>query len=332
MPEKILSIVIPTYNMEQYLPQCLDSITHEDIPNSLEAIVVNDGSTDHSLEIAKTYQQRRPDIIKIIDKPNGHYGSCINAGLKTAQGKYFRPLDADDWFNTEALAKFLKRLESTNADLIITPRTEISIKKRVFSLNITEGCLYEINILRKKNFHEVDGIFSMHSMTYKSSLLKEHQLSLSEGVCYTDTEYYLIPLQYTKNFIYFNLELYQYRLGREGQSMEAEQYEKNRHHLVKVLNSILEKTNFHPNSMEYNRILGIAKDYYGMVLFDVVTNNTDKKDIHLLSNFIKRKQPYLWKEINRALYFFPFISNITGINFNIYSKFKKIIGRRSLFH
>ena len=69
---KTLSVVIPTYNMEAYLPRCLNSVTREDIPDTLEVIVVNDGSKDRSLEIAKEYQAKRPDIISIIDKPNGH--------------------------------------------------------------------------------------------------------------------------------------------------------------------------------------------------------------------------------------------------------------------
>ena len=76
---KILSIVIPTYNMEKYLPACLDSVTDELVSDRLEVIVVNDGSTDGSLDIIRRYEQKRPDLIKVIDKANGHYGSCVNA-------------------------------------------------------------------------------------------------------------------------------------------------------------------------------------------------------------------------------------------------------------
>lgn len=318
--------------MEEYLCDCLDSVTREDVPSSLDLILVNDGSTDSSLDIMRKYQKKRPDIITIIDKSNGHYGSCINAGLRIAKGKYFRPLDADDWFDTDALVKLMKKIECTNADLIITPRTEITNTKKVLSLNIEENCLYEISFLRKKEFSEIADIISMHSMTFKLSILKDIQLALSEGICYTDTEYYLIPLQHTKNFIFFNLELYHYRLCRAGQSMETEQFKKNRHHLAMVLNSILGKTQFPLNSIEYNRILGLATIYYSMVLFDIISNNTDKKDIQMLNNALIRKQPDLWKKINRALYFFPFISNITGTDFNFYSRFKKFIGKKSLFN
>ena len=124
MFEKTLSIVIPTYNMSAYLCRCLDSVTREDIPSSLELIVVNDGSTDNSLAIMQEYETKRPDIVKIINKTNGHYGSCVNAALKVATGKYFRILDADDWFDTNQLIQFLKKTETIDVDLIITPRTE----------------------------------------------------------------------------------------------------------------------------------------------------------------------------------------------------------------
>ena len=109
MSTKLLSIVVPTYNMSAYLCRCLDSVTRDDVPDTLELIVVNDGSTDNSLSIMQEYAKKRPDIINIIDKTNGHYGSCVNAALKVATGKYFRILDADDWLDTEQLIQFLKK-------------------------------------------------------------------------------------------------------------------------------------------------------------------------------------------------------------------------------
>ena len=98
---KLLTLAIASYNMEAFLDQCLESVTSFDIPDSLEVLVVNDGSNDRTSNIAHVYQKLRPDIVKVIDKKNGHYGSCINEALKNATGKYFRPLDADDWVNTK---------------------------------------------------------------------------------------------------------------------------------------------------------------------------------------------------------------------------------------
>lgn len=89
--------------MEKYLNKCLDSLLIKTGLEYLEVIVVNDGSSDSSLSIAQAYQQKYPDVFVIIDKTNGNYGSCINAGLPVAKGKYIKILDADDSFSTPIL-------------------------------------------------------------------------------------------------------------------------------------------------------------------------------------------------------------------------------------
>ena len=87
---KILTIVVPSFNMEALLRKGLQSLLIEKNPQRLEVIVVNDGSTDKSSEIAHTFQTEFPNVFKVIDKTNGNYGSCINAGLKSVCGKYVK--------------------------------------------------------------------------------------------------------------------------------------------------------------------------------------------------------------------------------------------------
>ena len=132
MSNKVLSVVIPTYNMESYLRRCLDSVTRSDVPDSLELIVVNDGSTDSSLAIMQEYAKERPDIVNIIDKPNGHYGSCVNHGLKETTGKYVKILDADDFFNTPNLDAVLTFLEDCTADLVVTDVLRVTINGKIY--------------------------------------------------------------------------------------------------------------------------------------------------------------------------------------------------------
>lgn len=115
---KILTIIIPTYNMEKYLRRCLDSlIIDEEGMKQLEVLVINDGSKDSSSQIAHEYQDKYPDTYRVIDKENGNYGSCINRGLKEATGKYVKVLDADDWYNTKGLAKHILKLTSLSDDI-----------------------------------------------------------------------------------------------------------------------------------------------------------------------------------------------------------------------
>lgn len=224
--KKILTIVIPTYNMEKYLTECLDSVTNPIVGNTLEVIIVNDGSTDSSLAIAKQYENKRPDIIKIIDKQNGNYGSCVNAGLAQATGKYFRILDADDWFDTQALAEFLEKLETCETDLVLTLIAEnifqgekmIEEKKYAFQ-SIQKDHIYQADqfLIHQNSF---ENEFRMHGMTYKTSILRACKLYMLEGVSYTDNIFLFQPFSYIKDFIVFDLYLYHYRMGREGQTMQ----------------------------------------------------------------------------------------------------------------
>ena len=116
---KILSIIIPTYNMEKYLRKCLDSlIVSNENMELLEVLVVNDGSKDTSLQIAQEYDIKYPQTFRVIDKENGNYGSCVNRGLKEAVGKYVKVLDADDYFDTFEFEKAIDFLKQNDYDLV----------------------------------------------------------------------------------------------------------------------------------------------------------------------------------------------------------------------
>lgn len=120
--KKQLTIAIPSYNMEEYLDQCIGSMVNisEAGLKSLEVICVNDGSKDHTSEIAHRYAYKYPDTVRVIDKANGHYGSCVNAALKEATGRYFRTVDADDWVDSEALEILLRELSKIESDCVLT--------------------------------------------------------------------------------------------------------------------------------------------------------------------------------------------------------------------
>ena len=97
MSAKLLTVIVPSYNMEKYLLKCLGSlIVAPELMERIEVIVVNDGSTDRTSEIAHSFEVKFPGVFRVIDKENGHYGSCVNAGLKMASGVFAKILDADD--------------------------------------------------------------------------------------------------------------------------------------------------------------------------------------------------------------------------------------------
>ena len=320
MMGKTLSVVIPTYNMEAYLPRCLDSVTREDIPDTLEVIVVNDGSKDRSLEIAKEYQAKRPDIISIIDKPNGHYGSCINAALKVATGKYFRPLDADDWFDTDELVRLLKQIETTDADLLISAyrcyrkTRNIDYKaqnvdfNKVYSIN-------ENNVLNKQD----KSFFAMHSFTYKQDLLKQVNLKLSEGINYTDTEYVYYPLEQVKTFTFFDTLLYHYDLTRDNQSMSNAVAARNHSQLAAIIKRMF--SNWHaPNVLEKQVLHTFLVSYYYRMLF-LCKDDSELKKIDLL---ISNNDKELLKYVDKPLAYAPKVWRLLKVHFLWYERLKKL--------
>jgi glycosyltransferase involved in cell wall biosynthesis len=217
--EKILSIIIPTYNMEKYLRKCLDSLLIPSI-DAVEVLVLNDGSKDSSLAIAHEYAAMYPSSIIVVDKENGNYGSCINRGLKEATGKYIKVLDADDSFDTDNFEKYVQLLKTVNVDMLltdyvivneqgdITNKTTFGIPSSV-SLSVEEYCI-------NPNF-----VFQMHAVTYRTQILKDMGYEQTEGVSYTDQEWVFAPVVYMKTFVYLPIALYKYLVGREGQTVSS---------------------------------------------------------------------------------------------------------------
>lgn len=241
---KLLSIIIPTYNMAALLPRCLDSLVAADSAEEyLEAIVVNDGSKDNSLEVANEYANKYPTIVRVIDKPNGNYGSTINVALLVAKGKYVKILDSDDWYNTESLGKYLKVLGKVDADMILTHFTQIGATTReVVKYNTMGREPYEYG--KVYNLDEVlkDGyirFFLMHALTYRTELLRKMNYRQTEGISYTDMQWACYPVFYAQTICFCDFNVYQYNLDREGQTMAPEILLKSANQLQNVTDDML---------------------------------------------------------------------------------------------
>ena len=184
MTSKILSIIIPTYNMEKYLAYCLDSFIVEDNRDRLEVLIVNDGSKDGSLKIAKDYELRYPELYKIIDKKNGNYGSCINAALPVASGKYVKVVDADDSVNTENLDEFITFLSKNDVDLavsdfVLVDEDRVAFKDEVYDFGQSLFTMKELCV--KDRFKEME----MHAVTYRREILIKSGYRQTEGISYS---------------------------------------------------------------------------------------------------------------------------------------------------
>ena len=218
----LLSISVAAYNVEKYLKKCIEScFSYKDIDKGkFEIIIVNDGSKDHTLQLASELQARYPYTVKIIDKENGGYGSTINEALAVAKGKYFKLLDGDDWFNSRDFSLLLKDLEDRTEDLVLTnyflkymngETEEKSIKVNIEQLNRNKS--YD-NVCLLKN-----ASITQHSAIVKTEVLRKNHIKILENCFYTDHQFMFYVLLYSSSFYYLDRNIYCYRLGRDGQSV-----------------------------------------------------------------------------------------------------------------
>ena len=317
--DKILTIVIPTYNMEMYLNRCLDSllIGHA-LLDKLEVIIVNDGSKDRSLEIAQEYEIKYTNSFRVIDKENGNYGSCVNKGLSEARGKFFRLLDADDWFNSEELATFIIELEKCDSDVVTTNYSLQYSDNRTIINSMTS---LEYN--KKYNINELDivsrnsHLLCMHALTYKLDFLRRVSLRHQEGISYTDIEYCYFPLSIAQSIIYIDVNLYQYFIGREGQTISNESFLKRSGDLYKVCIRVINDYNIIESDLNKVKKLCLlhiimyplyryylVNIIYGkpscdfLSLDKLVQKNSTINNKILSVKFKKVKFVYLWRVLN----------------------------------
>ena len=233
--------------MEAYLSQCLDSLLVENLKD-VEVWVVNDGSKDKTLEIANSYHERFPDSIKVIDKPNGNYGSCINAALKVTTGKYVKVLDADDSFEKNNFNDFISFLTDTDSDLVISDyvivNEEGEITRKCAFLDLGEGKSIEFGgVLDVISDHR----FQMHAVTYRKSIFEKIEYHQQEGISYTDQQWMFEPMNEVESVSFFPKVVYRYLVGRVGQTVDVSVSYKNLNQTIKVVERMLE---------DYNKLQG----------------------------------------------------------------------------
>lgn len=225
MKQKILTVIVPTYNMENYLRKDLDSLIISEGLENVEVIVVNDGSRDKSLDIATEYAEKYPYVFRIIDKPNGNYGSCINAALRIASGKYIKIMDADDSFDTDNFETLVAELAAIDVDIVFTDYIKTYINGKIISYS------FDLPIRKKSRIEDVYKTSAFYNillpaLTYRTNMLREMGYRQTEGVSYSDLEWCFSPVTEAKTVYYSNICVYKYLLGREGQTMDPAVYSK----------------------------------------------------------------------------------------------------------
>ena len=245
---KILSIAIPAYNSEEFLDKNLRTYVYEYGSRSqrmdprLELIIINDGSADKTLEIAKNWAERFPENIKVIDKENGGHGSGINAGIKAAAGKYFKVIDSDDWIVTENLMVILDALERVEADAVICGYHTVNISNN--TVNGYGTGPEKAVILSMEEFSKLKegcpAAQSFHGIMYRTDFYRSLELEMSEGVFFEDQEYAILPFCSVNTVALFPVFFYEYRIGSSTQSVDFKNQAGREGHFLKVMEKMID--------------------------------------------------------------------------------------------
>ena len=251
---KVLSIIIPTYNMERYLNYCLDSLIIVKYLEFIEVLIINDGSKDNSANIAKKYESKYPHVFRLINKENGNYGSCVNRGLKEAKGKYVKILDADDSFHSVNFESFISYLKDIDADLILSDYAIVNECREVQSVHhYNFECYKELSmdeICITPSFMDMQ----MHAVTYRRQILIDLEYRQTEGISYTDQEWIFIPMLRVDKVYAFDKCVYNYLVGREGQTMSPAVRMKSMSHLMKCMYGMIDVYNTYFHEMNESKL------------------------------------------------------------------------------
>lgn len=223
-PVPLLTVVVPAFNAAAYLHRALTSLKHA--PTTVEVLVVNDGSTDTTAEIADSFASQFPDTYRVIHQRNRGHGGAINTGLDAARGTYFKVLDADDWFDADALGallSLLRDMESGGVDAIFTDY----VHERAGKANRTTSFRVALPVGRRFQWGDTEPFgrrqqLMMHAITFRTDILRLSGLRLPENTYYVDNLFVVIPLAHVRSMYYLPVSLYRYFIGRDDQSVNAD--------------------------------------------------------------------------------------------------------------
>ncbi|MBQ8052968.1 MAG: glycosyltransferase [Lachnospiraceae bacterium] len=224
---KLLTIAVPCYNSQDYMEKCVESLVVGG--DEVEVLVVNDGSADNTAAIADQLQERYPGIVRAIHQPNKGHGGAVNTGLENATGMYFKVVDSDDKVKASAFRTILDKLrEYKDAE----EKIDLLISNFVYD---KEGQAHK-KVMQYRSALPVNRMFTwdetrhfkkgqyilMHSVIYRTELLRECGLRLPEHCFYVDNIYVFNPMPSVKNMYYLDVNFYYYYIGRDDQSVNQE--------------------------------------------------------------------------------------------------------------
>lgn len=306
---KVLTIAIPCYNSESYMKKAVESLLIGS--SDLEILIIDDGSCDSTSTIADNYERKYPNLIRAIHKKNGGHGDAVNTGLKNSTGVYFKVLDSDDWLDKNSLKEVLSILtemieNKKYVDMFITNYVYENVTMHKSKSINYKGAMPENKIFTWDNlghFKNSQNIL-MHSVIYRSNLLRECKLELPKHTFYVDNIFVYKPLPYVKTMYYADLDLYRYFIGRDDQSVNEKIMIKRIDQQIRVTKIMIDCCD--PTQIECKKLKKYLIKY--LIIMMTITSvllmkeNTPesldkKKD---LWNYLNKKNKNLYREVTKS--------------------------------
>ena len=323
---KTISFAVPCFNSAEYMDKCIQSLV--DCGDDIEVIIVDDGSTkDNTAEIADGWQEKYPDIVRVIHKDNGGHGSAVNAGLAAASGLYFKVVDSDDWIDLHSMAPVMEYLRTQISD---PEPTDMVIANYVYEKvheNSRTVMRYRSTFPTNRRFTwEEVGSFNksqyllMHSVIYRTSLLKDIGLKLPEHCFYVDNIFVYEPLPHVKTMYYLDVDMYRYFIGREDQSVNEKTMMGRIDQQLRVTREMIDAVDV--MSVEPRRLRKYMESYLSMMLtIDSVflrmrDTDEDNEKLKEIWAYLKKSSPALYRRVR---------SNVLNVGTNLPTK----VGRKA---
>ena len=304
---KTITFVVPAYNSEQYLDRCVVSIVS--CADDIEIIIVDDGSVDDTALIAASWQQRYPDKIVVISKENGGHGSAVNTGLANARGRYFKVVDSDDWLDTNSMIELMPYLR-LNAEK--TNPTDMVIANYVYEkLHLNERLSIDYkNIFpegREFGWSETGRFYPsqyilMHSVIYRTDLLRDIGLTLPEHTFYVDNIFVYVPLPHVKTMYYRDLDLYRYLIGREDQSVNEKNMVARVDQQLFITKLMIDSVDL-TSEVKEKKLVKYMENYLSIMMaiasiFLRIANTEESEEKRLqIWAYLKEKNPDIYKKV-----------------------------------
>lgn len=291
------------------MEHCIDSILPggEDV----EILIVDDGSSDRTAEIADEYARKYPTIVRAIHQENGGHGEAVNTGIRNATGLYFKVVDSDDWVDAEAYKKILDKLRelaggSVTLDMLLAnyvyEKEGASHKRVMRQTGFPKDQVFTWSDVR--HFYKGHYIL-MHSVIYRTKLLRECGLQLPKHTFYVDNIYVYKPLPYVRTMYYMDVDFYRYFIGREDQSVNEKVMIGRIDQQIRVNKIMMDDVDLHKVSnpkcrkymFNYLEIITVVSTV--MLLRSGTEENLEKK--RELWKYIKEKDITLFHKLRRGI-------------------------------